>query len=49
MKYDYLPIDHLNLEESQNKLMREVSKDTEWSIFDDAVVDHKGSWGNVVS
>ena len=49
MKYDYLPIDHLNVELSQRKLKGEISPETEWSIYDDAVVDQKGSWWNVVN
>ena len=49
MKYDFLPIDHNNVELSQTKLKGEVSPETEWSIYDDHVVDHKGSWWNVVN
>ena len=26
----------------------EISSQTEWSLFDDAVVDHKGGWRDVV-
>ncbi len=29
-------------------MKNEVKLDTEWTIFDDAVVDHKGSWHAVV-
>jgi hypothetical protein len=29
-------------------MQKEVSASTEWTIFDDSVVDHKGNWQDVV-
>ena len=45
---DYLGADYSKLEKTLKEMQREVRSSTEWTIFDDAVVDHKGSWSDVV-
>ena len=45
---DYLSVDYSKLEKTLKEMQREVRASTEWTIFDDAVVDHKGSWSDVV-
>jgi hypothetical protein len=49
MKLDYLLVSDLSkLEETLGKMKAEVKPQTEWSIFDDAVIDYRGSWRDVV-
>ena len=49
MKYDYLPVsDYNKLTEIHERMKAEVSSRTEWTIFDDAVIDYRGGWRDVV-
>ncbi len=49
MKLDYLPVsDYSKIGEIHEKMAGEVNPRTEWTIFDDAVIDHRGGWSDVV-
>ena len=45
MKLDYLPVQDYNKIAEIHKMMEaEVTSSTQWTIFDDAVIDHRGGW-----
>jgi hypothetical protein len=49
MKYDFLPVsDYSKIEVIHEKMKAEVISQTEWTIFDDSVIDYRGSWRDVV-
>jgi hypothetical protein len=44
MKFEYLDIDYNTQEQDIRAIQKEVTADTEWTLFDDANVEAMGDW-----
>jgi uncharacterized membrane protein len=48
MKYDYIATDYVNIQENLEKMRKEVTDQTEWTRFDDAIAESVGVWEQVI-
>jgi len=48
IKLDYLPCDQKTLKYDLQDMEREITKYTEWTMFDDNILESKGSWADIL-
>jgi len=48
IKFDYLPLDPNRIRDDLLAMQKEVTKSTEWTLFDDANLRSIGNWKQVV-
>ena len=48
MKLDYLGVDPTTIKLDLQEMAGEITKETSWTLFDDNIVESKGTWADLV-